>query len=91
MPSLLIHNIGMLATACGCAAKGGEQQGDILTLQNAYIAVDGERISAVGQGEVPTQLLSDSEQVIDAQQRTAFLRMRRQSKQRQDEQKNADA
>ena len=31
------------------------------------------------------------EQVIDAQQRTAFLRMRRQSKQRQDEQKNADA
>ena len=67
MPSLLIHNIGMLATACCCAAKGGEQQGDILTLQNAYIAVDGERISAVGQGEVPTQLLSDSEQVIDAQ------------------------
>ncbi len=67
MPSLLIHNIGMLATACGYAAKGGEQQGDILTLQNAYIAVDGERISAVGQGEVPAQLLSDSEQVIDAQ------------------------
>ena len=31
------------------------------------------------------------EQVIDAQQRAAFLRMRRQSKQRQDEQKNADA
>lgn len=31
------------------------------------------------------------EQVIDAQQRTPFLRMRRQSKQRQDEQKNADA
>lgn len=67
IPSLLIHNIGMLATACGCAAKGGERQGDILTLQNAYIAVDGERISAVGQGEVPAQLLSGSEQVIDAQ------------------------
>ena len=66
-PSLLICNIGMLATACGNAAKGGKAQGEITILENAYIAVEGDKIAAIGQGEVPAELLCEGCKVIDAQ------------------------
>lgn len=66
-PSLLICNIGMLATACGNAAKGGKAQGEITILENAYIAVEGDKIAAIGQGEVPADLLCEGCKVIDAQ------------------------
>ena len=40
-PSLLIYNIGMLATACGNSAHGGKAQGEIQIIENAYVAVEG--------------------------------------------------
>lgn len=43
MASLLIHNIGMLATATGSAAKAGAAQGEICILRNAYVAVQGDK------------------------------------------------
>ena len=50
MASLLIHNIGMLATATGSAAKAGAAQGEICILRNAYVAVQDDTITAVGGG-----------------------------------------
>ena len=64
MASLLIKNIGMLATACGDRAKSGKAQGEILTLQNAYVLVQDEQILEIGQGE-PT--IDPACEVIDAQ------------------------
>lgn len=67
MASLLINNIGMLATACGTSAKGGEAQGQITILHNAYVAVQGDQIIAVGEGDAPADLIGENCKVIDAQ------------------------
>ena len=48
--SLLIHNIGLLATPLGRAARGGAAQGDILTMEGAYVLIRDGRIAAVEQG-----------------------------------------
>lgn len=69
MASLLINNIGMLATACGTLAKGGEAQGQITILHNAYVAVQEDKIIAVGQGDAPADLIGENCKVIDAQGR----------------------
>ena len=66
MSSLFIQNIGMLATACGSCAKGGSAQGEIQIFQNAYIAVQNDKIVAVGQGEFPKNLIDEQTQIIDA-------------------------
>ena len=63
---LLIKNIGMLATACGNAAKTGQEQGEISIRENVWIAVDDGKIAQIGQGE-PENM--EAEQVIDAQKR----------------------
>ncbi len=63
---LLIKNIGMLATACGNAAKSGQEQGEISIQENVWIAVDDGKIAQIGQGE-PENM--EAEQVIDAQKR----------------------
>lgn len=65
-PSLLIYNIGMLATACGNSAHGGKAQGEIQIIENAYVAVEENKIVAVGQGEVPAELCCDGCKTIDA-------------------------
>ena len=65
-PSLLIYNIGMLATACGNSAHGGKAQGEIQIIENAYVAVEENKIVAVGQGEVPAELRCDGCKTIDA-------------------------
>ena len=39
MGTLLITDIGALATPLGTAAKGGAAQGEIQTLRNAYVPV----------------------------------------------------
>ena len=57
MASLLIHNIGMLATATGSAAKAGAAQGEICILRNAYVAVQDDTITAVGEGAFPQAAL----------------------------------
>ena len=67
MASLLIHNIGMLATATGSAAKAGAAQGEICILRNAYVAVQDDTITAVGEGAFPQALLTEGCTVIDAQ------------------------
>lgn len=54
----------MLATACGDRAKSGKAQGEILTLQNAYVLVQDEQILEIGQGK-PT--IDPACEVIDAQ------------------------
>lgn len=48
--NLLIHNIGLLATPLGRAARGGAAQGDIWTMEGAYVLIQDGRIAAVGQG-----------------------------------------
>ncbi|NLD34249.1 MAG: imidazolonepropionase [Clostridiales bacterium] len=48
--NLLIHNIGLLATPLGRAARGGAAQGDILTMEGAYVLIRDGRIAAVEQG-----------------------------------------
>lgn len=47
---MLIYNIGTLATPVGNAARGGEKQGDILFLHNAYVRVENGLITDVGEG-----------------------------------------
>jgi len=48
--SLLIYNIGLLATPQGQSARGGAAQGDIIMLKDAYLLIRDGRIAAVGQG-----------------------------------------
>lgn len=62
MSRLLIENIGMLATPNGSAAKRGAAQGQIQTLNGAWIlAVDG-KIEKVGTGKTT----ENADRVIDA-------------------------
>ena len=60
---LLIHNIGMLATATGSAAKAGKEQGEITILENAWVAVNDGKIAAVGTGAADVE----ADKVIDAE------------------------
>ena len=60
---LLIHNIGMLATATGSAAKAGKGQGEITILENAWVAVNEGKIAAVGTGAADVE----ADKVIDAE------------------------
>ena len=61
--SLLIHNIGLLATPLGFEAKAGKEQGDIFFLENAYIFVRDGLIEKIGQGK-PDEY---ADQLIDAE------------------------
>ena len=60
--SLLIHNIGLLATPLGFEAKAGKEQGDIIFLENANIFVRDGLIEKIGQGK-PDEY---ADQLIDA-------------------------
>ena len=42
MDRLLVKNIGVLATPEGRSAKGGKAQGEIRTLRNAWVRIEGE-------------------------------------------------
>lgn len=68
MASLLLKNIGLLATPTGHDAKRGEAQGAVTFLKNAYVLVQDGVISAVGSGEIPAALLADAE-ILDAKGR----------------------
>ena len=61
--SLLIKNIGVLATPLGREAKKGEEQGKISITKNAWVLIENGIISAVGEGEAPEKV---SVKVIDA-------------------------
>ena len=43
-----ITNIGLLATPRGDSARRGRQQGEITLLRDAWVAVEGGKIAAVG-------------------------------------------
>ncbi len=62
MKKTLIKNIGLLASPRGFAAQGGQAQGDIVTLKDAYVLIEDGRIAQVGSG-TPPGLEAD---VIDA-------------------------
>lgn len=62
MYELVIKNIGMIATPTGAAAKAGKAQGEITILKDAWIAVDGDIIRAIGDGCAP-----EAGRYIDAQ------------------------
>ncbi|MDR1801818.1 MAG: imidazolonepropionase [Lachnospiraceae bacterium] len=64
MPSVLIHNIGLLATPMGDKALCGKAQGDISFTEDAWIAIEGEKILAVGSGIAPR-----CDEKIDAEER----------------------
>ena len=53
MNRLLIENIGLLATPVGTAARKGAAQGEIQTLRNAWLLIEGGHIAAVGTGDEP--------------------------------------
>ena len=58
-----ITNIGLLATPRGDSARRGRQQGEITLLRDAWVAVEGGKIAAVGQGQpVP----EDGDILLDA-------------------------
>lgn len=66
MATLVLENIGLLATPLGTSAQSGKAQGEIFRLKNAWlVAVDGV-IDAIGVGKPP--LCPDAER-IDAQGR----------------------
>ena len=54
MKQLLLTNIGTLATPLGSSAAGGQAQGEIRLLRNAWILIDKERTKAVGTGIPPS-------------------------------------
>ena len=53
MSSLLIHNIGMLATPEGCEARRGPDQGKLRVLENAWIYLENGEIIAFGDRNQP--------------------------------------
>lgn len=53
MSSLLITNIGMLATPEGSEARRGAEQGKLRVLENAWIYTENGRITACGSGTPP--------------------------------------
>lgn len=56
-------NIGLLATPQGVAARRGAEQGELQLLPGAWVALEGERIAAIGQGQPET---APGDRVIDA-------------------------
>jgi len=53
MNDLLVKNIGLLATPTGTRARGGDAQGQIQTLRDAWVQIQEGRISQVGTGAPP--------------------------------------
>ena len=62
----ILHNIGLLATPIGSCAKGGQEQGRIALIKNAYLAMDGPTILAVGGGDIPEGIAGPQTERIDA-------------------------
>ena len=54
MQSLLLTNIGMLATPIGSEAKKGPAQGEIQILNNAWVLIQDGIIARTGTGEAPS-------------------------------------
>ena len=61
MSSLLIKNIGLLATPLGTQSKKGKEQGNILLVKDAYIFIVDNIIKKVGNGNY-----QNADKTIDA-------------------------
>lgn len=55
MDRTLVYNIGLLATPVGMRAKGGENQGKIRFLKDAWILCENGKIAALGSGDPPVE------------------------------------
>ena len=66
MNRLLIHNIGLLATPTGSAAKAGPAQGQILLQNNAWILAEDGLIKQTGTGDSWQQIPQEDLSLIDA-------------------------
>ena len=55
MSTLIVTNIGMLATPQGKGPKKGPEQGDIKILNDAWVLIKDGVIAGVGQGKLPEQ------------------------------------
>lgn len=55
MDRTLVYNIGLLATPEGMRSKGGEDQGKIRFLKDAWILCENGKIAALGSGEPPVE------------------------------------
>ena len=65
---LIIRNIGMLATPQGKTALGGKSQAEIKLINNAFIAVKGDRIVAIGEeDELRDVSTKETTALIDAE------------------------
>ena len=53
MSSLLIHNLGVLATPEGAEARRGEAQGKLRVLEKAWIYTENGEIISYGTGNPP--------------------------------------
>lgn len=62
--TMLIKNIGMLATATGSDAQKGKDQGEITKLEGAWILIEDDKIKDCGTGECPS---GNFDEVIDAE------------------------
>lgn len=63
MRSLLVSNIGMLATPIGFEAKKGPAQGEIQILKDAWVLIEDGVIAQVGTGEAP---VASDIRIVDA-------------------------
>jgi len=65
---LLVKNIGVLATPQGKAPLSGNNQGNINLIKDAFIAVNGESIVALGtQEEMENIIIDEHTEIIDAE------------------------
>lgn len=64
--NLVIENIGQLVTGRGVSPLYGEEMKNLDILKNAYIAINGDTIIAVGEGECPNEYLMESTERKDA-------------------------
>ncbi len=65
-PTLIIKNIGMLATPVGNAPKSGKLQGTIELIRNSYIVIAGQEILEIGSGELPSRFVKPGAEILDA-------------------------
>lgn len=65
-PTLIIKNIGALATPTGNAPKAGELQGAIELIMDSYIVIAGQEILEIGSGEVPPRFVKSGAEILDA-------------------------
>ncbi len=65
--SLIIHSASQLVTVAGDAPKRGATQGDLQIIENGAVAIQGEKIVAVGATDEIRALATRETQMMDAQ------------------------